>query len=83
MDISKYIVKSLKTHIDLIITFVPQIIWALCQIVGATKKMIKKFDKVDAKMHWLFYCFLNFISKSLFIIFFVIVIDFLNDLTFF
>lgn len=42
-----------------------------------------EFDKVDAKMHWLFYCFLNFISKSLFIKFLVIVIDFLNDLTFF
>ena len=42
MDISKYIVKSLKTHIDLIITFVPQIIWDFCQIVGATKKNDKE-----------------------------------------
>lgn len=56
---------------------------ALCQIVGATKKMIKNKIEADVKMHWLFYCFLNFISRFLFIIFFVVLIDFLNDLTFF
>lgn len=33
---------------------------ALCQIVGATKKMIKNKIEADVKMHWLFLLFFEF-----------------------